>query len=201
MAIRGWRGELTSRRLGEQRIKSKPVIPTPRHKKNYVVVDIDGTLFDVRRRWKIAAKQAKPPSPKFWALFMNPEYLQYDTPNDGAAEVLNEIQNLDIEIVYLSGRRMSLLEHTRKQLKNHDFPEGIVLHRDKGRPTENFKISVLNRLKYEGNVIMYIGDGAVDDYVGEVTKVPTVRINSNSSWTNGNVENIIKHIERLTTNN
>ena len=82
MAIRGWRGELTSRQLGSQKIKPDQEPPTPLHDKSYVVVDIDGTLFDVRKRWKVSAMQAKPPSPKFWALFMNPDYLQYDIPNN-----------------------------------------------------------------------------------------------------------------------
>ena len=70
MAIRGFKGDLTPRRLREQHIKPKIVAPTPLHKRNCIVVDIDGTLFDVRSRWKIAANQAKPPSPKFWALFI-----------------------------------------------------------------------------------------------------------------------------------
>lgn len=196
MAIRGWRGDLTPEELDKQKVKPGQIPPSPRLQTKYVVVDIDGTLFDVRTRWKIAAQQAKPPSPKFWGLFMNPEYLQYDTPNEGAAKVLREIKRLGFNIVYISGRRTNMLEHTRRQLKNHNFPEGIVVLRNKGRPTENFKISVLNRLKYEGRVIVYIGDDSIDDYVGQETKTPTVRVSANKSWTNGNVENIVKHIEK-----
>ena len=100
----------------------------------------------------------------------------------------------------MGGRRVELLEHTRKQLLNNDFPEGLVLLRDKGRPTENFKISVLNRLKYESNIIVFIGDGAVDDYVGQTVQIPTVRVYTNRSWTDRHIQNIIMHVEKSLNN-
>jgi len=179
----GWRGELERHRLSRMGIRTtqRPMI-TYGAKPKVIVVDIDGTIMNVSKRWNMAKQVAKPPSRKFWDVFMNPNLLKYDEPIAKTADALQTIKKMGFDIVYLSGRRSTLREQTEKQLKQHGFPRGTIILRKKGKATEPFKIGVITRLKQTNNVGVYIGDEADDVYVGKEAKVHTVRVKQNQPW-------------------
>lgn len=187
MPMKGWKGELERHALASRGIKSKREAygKIKDYKSNLpkvIVVDIDGTLFDTRERWNKAKEIAKPPSPDFWNMFMSDDFIKLDEPIENSAKVLRYLVKRGFKIIYLSGRRKSVLIDTEMALEKGGFPEGEILLRKKGMATEDFKIREMRRISMENNVIMSIGDSDSDKYVAMKTTVPFVRVLQNSDW-------------------
>jgi len=195
MPMKGWKGELERHSLASRGIKSKREamgrfkdfkVNLPK----VIVVDIDGTLFDTRKRWDKASEYAKPPSPDFWNLFMSDDFIKLDTPIKNSARVLRYLEREGFSIIYLSGRRKSLLLDTEIALEKAGFPEGEIILRERGIATEDFKIREMRRIAIDNNIVMSIGDSDSDKYVAMKTTVPFVRVLQNSDWDNIVVERI-----------
>ena len=198
MPMKGWRGELERHNLASKGIKTKNMSLTKQvdncadgiELERAVIVDLDGTIFDSRVRWKKASEKATPPSPAFWEYFMSDDFIKYDTPIKNSAKVLNYIKECGFKIIYLSGRRDEVKLDTEIAIEKYGFPEGEIILRKKGLKTEDFKIRELRRLKSEYNVAMMIGDSDSDKYVAMQTQTHFVRVLQNDVWNKTDVENI-----------
>ena len=131
---------------------------------NILSVDIDGTIVDVSARYNFASFRAKDGSPQFWNIFLNSQYFHLDRPIIPARDFLClfHLTNPDVKIIYLSGRNARTTEETKSWLRQHDFPDGEVILRNKG-PTKDFKRDQFFRLKKLGYTICaHIGDSDDD---------------------------------------
>lgn len=189
MPMKGWRGELERHALASKGIKTTGM--GMKRLKDYkvnldkvIVVDIDGTLFDTRERWKKALEVAKPPSPTFWNAFMSDDFIKLDKPIKNSARVLHYLVKEGYKIIYLSGRRKSLMLDTEIAFDHANLPEGEIILRPKGMSTEDFKVREMRRLNMENNVIMSIGDSNSDKYVALKTTTPYVMVLQNNGWDN-----------------
>lgn len=190
--VRGWKGDLEYDTLSKLHV-NKPNVPIITKKPNkIVVVDLDGTIFDVRTRWKKSAEFARPPSPKFWNTFYSEVYMKYDKPIKNTIRTLYEINKLGLEIVYIGSRREPLYEYTYKQLLSHNFPKGKVILRQKNYPTYNFKIRALNRLKLNNNIILYICNKPIDIDISNEVKIRCFRVFPNQDWNSYVISQIAK---------
>lgn len=167
-------------------MSSKGIKTAFKHAKNagrsFVVIDIDGTLFNVNERFNHAKKVAKHPSPQFWDAFMNPKLVKLDKPIARTADRLKELKKAGHTIIYLSGRRENLMNETNNLLKKYGFPKGKVILRKKGKDTTDMKVDVINSLKLKGDIKVYVGDELRDKKISELTNVPFVRVKKDKQW-------------------
>ena len=200
MPMKGWKGELERHSLASKGIKTKTnaygkIKDYKLNLQKVVIVDIDGTLFDTRIRWRKANEIAKPPSPAFWEAFMSDDFIKHDTPLRSSAKVLNFLVKSGYKIIYLSGRRDEVLLDTEIALEQGGFPEGEIFLRRKGLKTEDFKIREMRRLNMEYNVVMSIGDSDSDEYVAHEVAIPFVWVLQNSEWDKDTLNHIKSNME------
>jgi len=113
----------------------------------YLVVDIDNTIADTRRRVKASLdrvgrvevypkaaesyggfdKYLTPDEEeRFWQLFLSDKFLHLDEPAEGSAQVLRDIRGNGVELFYLTGRHDetgdSMRPGTETWLKENGFP-------------------------------------------------------------------------------
>lgn len=200
MPMKGWKGELERHALASKGIKTKTnaygkIKDYKINLDKVIIVDIDGTLFDTRIRWKKATEIAKPPSPAFWEAFMSDDFIRHDTPLRSSAKVLEFLVKSGYKIIYLSGRRDEVLIDTEIALERGGFPDGEIILRRKGLRTEDFKIREMRRLNMEYNVVMSIGDSDSDKYVAHEVAIPFVWVLQNSEWDKDTLKQIKTNME------
>jgi len=133
--------------------------------KKLVLFDIDGVLADDTHRVKYALN-------KQWGDYFDRIHL--DSPLEEGIELAKSYENRpDVELQYLTGRRIDLYEQTRNWLKFHHLPnpERITMrgfaHRD---VLAKFKVGVIrNALEggYFSSVLLYEDDPEVVRLVNE----------------------------------
>lgn len=160
-----------------------------------VIVDLDGTVFDVSERYEMASEEHNPKSPKFWDSFMDTSKVKHDKPIKNTAFFLSTLKQAGAKIIYLSGRRATLSKETRRLLDKHGYPQGKLILRPKGNNTVDFKVDQILRLRTTNNVKVYIGDEKRDEEIGKIVNVPTIRVNSNKEWSNMTRRKIIDKME------
>ncbi len=104
-------------------------------------------------------------------FYGSPEFLRFDTAKAGAPEFVERvIQELDADVLYLTGRDRILTEETIGQLKRYDFPGygsraqykdrvSLVLQpTDDQRKVKDFKVDEIKKAESRGKVIMAVDD-------------------------------------------
>jgi len=132
----------------------------------WLVVDIDGTIADIRQRKYLSVREFNDNVlyediihtysidhvvddkniEKFFEVFLSDKYMHTDKPIEGAAESLQELSN-EYNIVYLTGRHDeaedSMKNGTLKWLEEHGFPvpndEDIKLFMKSSRKMKDVK--------------------------------------------------------------
>jgi len=114
-------------------------------KKKWLVVDIDGTIADIRQRKYLSAREINHDATykdviksyslddvlkeddleRFFEIFLSEKYMHTDEPIEGAAESLHDLSKI-YNIFYLTGRHDelhdSMKDGTIKWLREHGFP-------------------------------------------------------------------------------
>jgi FMN phosphatase YigB (HAD superfamily) len=105
-----------------------------------VLVDMDGTLADVRHREHFVRQK-----PKRWKAFF--EAMEKDPPNQAIAEWVRNLVP-DYEVVILSGRPAEYGERTMAWLRRNNIPFSAILMRRSGdrRPDYIVKKEILDTL-------------------------------------------------------
>ena len=68
------------------------------HNKKIIVVDLDGTVFDITKRWNLAKNKYKEGTPQFWDSFMDEEKIKYDIPINKTADRLQQLKDMGYKI-------------------------------------------------------------------------------------------------------
>ena len=150
-----------------------------------IVTDIDGTISDVSRRLNQAMKVATFKSGKFWDAFFQSEWVKLDRAIGYSQVVLNSYKDAGYIIIYLSGRRDTLLRATRDWLKRWGYPSGSIYLRPKGVRTKTFKRETIQMLQKRYDVEVAIDNemGMVEMFREEgVPEVIHVKTGSATSW-------------------
>jgi len=121
----------------------------------WAVVDLDGTLADVRHRLRHVERR-----PKDWSAFFAAAPQDPLLP-EGEALVRRLAQ--DHRVAYLSGRPERCRTDTQRWLERYALPPGPVYLRrdDDHRPSWMGKLSRLRRLAEDGGVDVLVDDDAV----------------------------------------
>ena len=96
-----------------------------------IIADIDETVLNNLPYNEMLIETGESFSQKTWSEWVN---KQEATPIPGALDFFNYVQDKDIEIIYLSNRRVENYEPTRANLISAGFPfddQTIMLLRDK----------------------------------------------------------------------
>ncbi|MGH3655458.1 MAG: hypothetical protein ACRDUA_02260 [Micromonosporaceae bacterium] len=127
----------------------QPATATP-----YAVLDLDGTLADVRHRLHHLARR-----PRNWDAFF--AGCSADQPLPEGLEVTAALA-AEHEIVYLTGRPERTRRATERWLRRHGLPPGRLLMRGETdrRPSAVFKLGRLRRLAAERAVAVLVDDDA-----------------------------------------
>lgn len=155
-----------------------------------VIVDLDGTVYDVSGRLEAAKEDGKYGSVQFWNSFMDPDKVELDKPIPGVKKILNSLPK-GTSIVYLSGRRDNLKRSTIKALKRDGFPKGeAVILRPKGVKTEDWKGTVIKRLSEQFDITAGIGDTPEDKSNYEKANIPAIKVVRDERWSKSNVNKL-----------
>jgi len=160
-----------------------------------IIVDIDGTIFDTSERFELASEEHNPKSPKFWDAFMDTSKIKLDKPIKNTAYFLSSLKHAGAKIIYLSGRRTALSKETRRLLDGHGYPQGKLILRPKGVSTVDFKVDQILKLRETNNIKVYIGNEKVDEEIGKITDIPTVKVRTNKEWSNIQRREMIRELE------
>jgi hypothetical protein len=136
---------------------------------NLVIIDIDGTIADIRARMQKAGMQPNRDNRKEFQAWLDrlqtDEMLAEDPPIPG---MLGFVQALDFEhiLYYVTGRDEKYRKVTEDWLDKHGFPPAIVHMRpsqDTWLAPGDYKQSVIRKLnqQHEGPVIV-VDDDADD---------------------------------------
>lgn len=120
-----------------------------------VVMDIDGTIADATRRFKLAGKDPGPANrtahDEWVARVQNEEDLRNDPPVPGMNQLILALGCMGlVDVVYLTGREDVYRQVTEQWLAEHKFPSHLLEMRPTGSYERNcdFKEKVIKRLKY-----------------------------------------------------
>jgi acid phosphatase class B len=160
--------------------------PVERHLFPCISVDLDGTVADISKRLGLGKAKFKREDNFYWDFVLDGALYHMDDPIPGAKDFLNEFRqkyNHRDSIVYLSGRRKGSEKYTREWLQKHGFPEGRIIHREKGNHSLRFKQMELIKLKskYE-SVVGHFGDRDDDMEAAKQADVKFYRINGELEW-------------------
>ena len=122
-----------------------------------IIADIDETVLNNLPYNEMLIETGESFSQKTWSEWVN---NQEATPIPGALDFFNYVQDQDIEIIYLSNRRVENYEPTKANLISAGFPfddQTIMLLRDKDGNKES------RRKQLSGyNVVLLLGDNLSD---------------------------------------
>jgi hypothetical protein len=84
-----------------------------------VIVDLDGTVALIDRRRELAMK----PNGKLdWDIFLNPDNLSLDEPNEPIIKLVQLLESVAYSVVIVSGRKHRMLRATILWLIKHNIP-------------------------------------------------------------------------------
>lgn len=122
-----------------------------------IIADIDETVLNNLPYNEMLIETGESFSQKTWSEWVN---NQEATPIPGALDFFNYVEDQDIEIIYLSNRRVENYEPTKANLISAGFPfddQTIMLLRDKDGNKES------RRKQLSGyNVVLILGDNLSD---------------------------------------
>jgi len=122
-----------------------------------IIADIDETVLNNLPYNEMLIETGESFSQKTWSEWVN---NQEATPIPGALDFFNYVEEQDIEIIYLSNRRVENYEPTKANLISAGFPfddQTIMLLRDKDGNKES------RRKQLSGyNVVLLLGDNLSD---------------------------------------
>ena len=95
--------------------------------KNTIIFDLDGTLADISVRRKLATK----PNDKMdWDIFLDPDNIKLDVPNDPVVKMAQFFAEGGFNIVIFSGRSDKTIHTTRSWLTRNSIPFHKLVMRD-----------------------------------------------------------------------
>ena len=154
--------------------------------KKVLSVDIDGTIADISERIAIADAKFKKGTGQYYDCLLSSDRYHLDRPLPTSVRSLNEWSLTGGCIVYLSGRRAGTEKQTSEWLEVHGFPQGRVVHRERGTDSRRFKSKHLREMTDTyAKVVAHIGDRIDDD--GGAAKDANVRFihipaNNDEAW-------------------
>jgi hypothetical protein len=95
--------------------------------KNTIIFDLDGTLADISVRRKLATK----PNGKIdWDIFLDPDNIKLDVPNDPVVKMSQLFADDNFNIVIFSGRSDKTKHTTLDWLTHNKVPFNKLVMRD-----------------------------------------------------------------------
>ena len=95
--------------------------------KNTIIFDLDGTLADISVRRKLSTK----PNGKIdWDIFLNPDNIIMDSPNDPVVKMAQLFADDNFNIVIFSGRSDKTKHTTLDWLTHNKVPFNKLVMRD-----------------------------------------------------------------------
>ena len=126
--------------------------------KNTIIFDLDGTLADISVRRKLSTK----PNGKIdWDIFLNPDNIIMDSPNDPVVKMAQLFADDNFNIVIFSGRSDKTKHATLDWLTHNKVPFNKLVMRDKDRhfmPDNDFKKQLLNEHADIDDVFLVVDD-------------------------------------------
>ena len=139
------------------KFKIDEALTTSSDKPLAIIADIDETVLSNLPYNEMLIETGEPFAQKTWSDWVN---KQEATPIPGALDFFNYVQDQDIEIIYLSNRRVENYEPTKANLISAGFPfddQTIMLLRDKNGNKE-FRRKQLSSY----NIVLLLGDNLSD---------------------------------------
>lgn len=143
---------------------------------DYVMVDLDGTLYDTRHRDTVLDTD----NPDKWDLFSAQCYG--DTVMPGMATLV-EVLARDYEICLVTGRSVKFIEETEQRLAEDGIPYDLLKMRSETNRATNgeLKAKFVNEILGAGDeVVLAIDDNPSTIEVLESLGIPTVFVRSAS---------------------
>jgi uncharacterized HAD superfamily protein len=155
---------MTSRKISKS--------PSQQVGKSVVIVDIDGTIADVRHR----LPHIKGPGKKNWKAFF--EGMDRDTPIESMVRQVHELEKAH-DIIVVSGRPEHYRKRTEKWLKEHGIRYRQLFLRPDGdhRPDYTVKEEVLREFP-KGQIVLAIDDRAPVCDMWEKHGIRCIRVDS-----------------------
>lgn len=122
-----------------------------------IIADIDETVLNNLPYNEMLIETGESFTQKTWSEWVN---KQEATPIPGALDFFKHIEDLDIEIIYLSNRKVENYEPTKANLILAGFPfddQTIMLLRDKDGNKESRRQQISNY-----NIVLLLGDNLSD---------------------------------------
>ena len=139
------------------KLKIDETLITSSEKPLAIIADIDETVLNNLPYNEMLIETGESFSQKTWSEWVN---NQEATPIPGALDFFNYVEDQDIEIIYLSNRRVENYEPTKANLISAGFPfddQTIMLLRDKDGNKESRRQQISNY-----NIILLLGDNLSD---------------------------------------
>ncbi len=127
--------------------------------KRICIVDVDGTLIDASRRFRVATKRGRVD----WKVALdirNIEILDKPMPKHIIDKIKNICRDICNEIIILTGRPENLKDITIRQIKNIDFKYDKLIMRNVGDYSNevDFKIRKILEISKFGNICAIFDD-------------------------------------------
>ena len=130
--------------------------------KKAVIFDIDDLLFTTKVRRKVYDyDKEKYDTSTVKANYEAGEYFIYDSPLPFAIDIPNAFKDAGYELIYITGRRKSMLGATFEQFNLYEIPytKKLVFHKDtKQQNTTQYKSEVYDSLTNQGYDIQFFFD-------------------------------------------
>lgn len=130
-----------------------------------IIVDIDGTLMNIDSRRESATKEDGSVD---WSKFLDPKFLESDTPNEWCFELIKAMSAYGYEIIFVTGRPFSLKEITMKQITERFGGDFKIFFRKDGDYRDDTVIKkeiYENEIKGKKEVLFVVDDrGKVVDF-------------------------------------
>tara|TARA_Y100000310_G_scaffold345319_1_gene463749 strand:+ start:8196 stop:8708 length:513 start_codon:yes stop_codon:yes gene_type:complete len=115
--------------------------------------------------------------------YENGEYFIYDGLLPFAVDITTAFKNAGYVLVYITGRRKSMLDATYEQFNLLGIPyeRRLIFHKDtKEQNTTNYKGFIYDRLKRKGLDVQYFFDDAVENCeMAETKGIPHIYLSLN----------------------
>ena len=126
--------------------------------KNTIIFDLDGTLADISVRRKLSTK----PNGKIdWDIFLNPDNIIMDSPNDPVVKMAQLFADDNFNIIIFSGRSDKTKHTTLDWLAHNKVPFNKLVMRDTVRhfmPDNDLKKQLLNEHVDIDDVFLVVDD-------------------------------------------
>jgi hypothetical protein len=135
-------------------------VPRELYEKEIIIYDIDNTIFDISKRYKISIEESgiDPTRPlkrnpvrarkAFWKIFLSDKYLYLDEPDEETIEDIRKKYNEGYGIILLTGRPEYMRESTKLQLEKFGIPYHLLIMRPNWNrdPDYLYKPCIIDRL-------------------------------------------------------